>query len=117
MSKVASFGAFIELEDGVDGLVHISQLSDQRVEKVKDVLDVGQEVEARVIRVDRGERRIGLSIRAMTMSDEEVRALEAEAAGETPAPISASTAGSSDLGGLSAAFDSAFANVEWQPGE
>ena len=117
VSKVASFGAFIELEDGVDGLVHISQLSDQRVEKVKDVLDVGQEVEARVIRVDRGERRIGLSIRAMTMSDEEVRALEAEAAGETPAPISASTAGSSDLGGLSAAFDSAFANVEWQPGE
>ena len=117
VSKIASFGAFVELEDGVDGLIHISQLSDQRVEKVKDVLDVGQEIEARVIRVDRGERRIGLSIRAMSMDEVELKALEAEAAGETPAPISTSMSGSADLGGLSAAFDNAFANVEWQPGE
>ena len=116
VSKVASFGAFVELEDGVDGLVHISQISDQRIEKVKDALDVGQEVEARVVKVDRGERRIGLSIRAMTMSDEELKALEAEAAGEPKEPISKSS-GSADFGGLSAAFDNAFANVEWQPGE
>ncbi len=117
VSKIASFGAFIELEDGVDGLVHISQISDQRVDKVKDALEVGQEVEARVVRVDRGDRRIGLSIRAMTMTDDEIRALEAEAAGATPEPVSAKTAGSENLGGLSAAFDNAFANVEWQPGE
>ena len=117
VSKIASFGAFIELEDGVDGLVHISQISDQRVEKVKDALEVGQEVEARVVKVDRGERRIGLSIRAMTMSDEELKALEAEAAGEPVEPVSSKTAGSDSLGGLSAAFDNAFANVEWQPGE
>ena len=117
VSKIASFGAFIELEDGVDGLVHISQISDQRVEKVKDALEVGQEVEARVVKVDRGERRIGLSIRAMTMSDEELKALEAEAAGEPVEPVSTKTAGSDSLGGLSAAFDNAFANVEWQPGE
>ena len=117
VSKIASFGAFVELEDGVDGLVHISQISDQRIEKVKDALDVGQEVEARVVKVDRGERRIGLSIRAMSMTEDEVKALEAEAAGETPAAISATTAGSENLGGLSAAFDNAFANVEWQPGE
>ena len=116
VSKVASFGAFIELEDGVDGLVHISQISDQRVEKVRDALEVGQEVEARVVKVDRGERRIGLSIRAMTMSEEEVKALEAEAAGEPSEPISKSS-GSADFGGLSAAFDNAFANVEWQPGD
>ena len=116
VSKIASFGAFVELEDGVDGLVHISQISDQRVEKVKDVLDVGQEVEARVVKVDRGERRIGLSIRAMGMSDEELKALENETAGETAGEGSQSSAGE-NLGGLSAAFDSAFANVEWQPGE
>ncbi len=116
VSKIASFGAFIELEDGVDGLVHISQISDDRVEKVKDALEVGQEVEARVVKVDRGERRIGLSIRAMTMTDDEIKALEAEAAGETVAPVSAKSAGSENLGGLSAAFDNAFANVEWQPG-
>ena len=116
VSKIASFGAFIELEDGVDGLVHISQISDQRVEKVKDALEVGQEVEARVVKVDRGERRIGLSIRAMTMTEDEVKALEAEAAGEPVEPVSAKSAGSENLGGLSAAFDNAFANVEWQPG-
>ena len=116
VSKIASFGAFVELEDGVDGLVHISQISDQRIEKVKDALEVGQEVEARVVKVDRGERRIGLSIRAMTMSDDEVRSLEAEAAGETPSTSGTGTSGSENLGGLSAAFDNAFANVEWQPG-
>ena len=117
VSKVASFGAFIELEDGVDGLVHISQISDQRVEKVKDALEVGQEVEARVVKVDRGERRIGLSIRAMTMTEEEIKSLEAEASGEVSGDTGSKSAGSEDFGGLSAAFDNAFANVEWQPGE
>ena len=117
VSKIASFGAFIELEDGVDGLVHISQISDQRVEKVKDALEIGQEVEARVVKVDRGERRIGLSIRAMTMTDDEIKTLEAEAAGEDVAGGMPKTSGSENLGGLSAAFDNAFANVEWQPGE
>ena len=116
VSKVASFGAFVELEDGVDGLVHISQIRDQRVEKVKDALEVGQEVEARVVRVDRAERRIGLSIRAMTMTEDEIRGLLAEANGEEKEPTTQKTAGSEGLGGLSAAFDNAFANVEWQPG-
>ena len=118
VSKIASFGAFIELEDGVDGLVHISQISDQRIEKVKDALDVGQEVEARVVKVDRAERRIGLSIRAMSMTEEEIKALEAEVSGATPAADKADKSeGVEKLGGLSAAFDNAFANVEWQPGE
>ena len=116
ISKIASFGAFVELDGGVDGLIHISQISEQRIEKVKDALDVGQEVEARVVKVDRGERRIGLSIRAMSMTEDEVKALEAEAAGEKPAPQSKSAGDASGFGGLSAAFDNAFANVEWQPG-
>ena len=115
--KTASFGAFIELEDGVDGLVHISQISDQRIEKVKDALQIGQEVEARIVKVDRGERRIGLSIRAMTMTEDEIKALEAEAAGEeAPAKSTGASPGNGDFGGLGAAFDNAFANVEWQPG-
>ena len=117
VSKIASFGAFVELEDGVDGLVHISQISDQRVEKVKDALAVGQEVEARVVKVDRGERRIGLSIRAMSMTEEEVKALASETSAEGSDSQSASPTGGENLGGLSAAFDNAFANVEWQPGE
>ena len=116
VSKIASFGAFVELEDGVDGLVHISQISDQRVDKVKDALQPGQEVEARVVKVDRNERRIGLSIRAVNMTEDEVKALEAEAAAETTDGASV-TAGPETLGGLGAAFDEAFQNVEWQPGE
>ena len=115
VSKIASFGAFIELEEGVDGLVHISQISDQRIEKVKDALDVGQEVEARVVKVDRGERRIGLSIRAVNMSEDELKALEAEAADSTELTSAGSTQ-SAELGSLGAAFD-ALGSVEWQPGE
>ena len=99
----------------MDGLVHISQISDQRIEKVKDALDVGQEVEARVVKVDRGERRIWLSIRAVNMSEDELKALEAEAADSTEL-TSAGSAQGAELGSLGAAFD-ALASVEWQPGE
>ena len=118
VSKVASFGAFVELEDGVDGLVHISQISDQHIEKVRDALQIGQEVEARVLKVDRGERRIGLSIKAVNMTDEQVRALEDEAAGSMSIDSASSAPENSPaLGSLSSAFDDAFGNIEWQPGE
>jgi len=73
VTKLASFGAFVQLQDDIDGFVHISQLSEEHVAKVKDVLKVGQEVEARVIKVDKAERRIGLSIKAAHYSDEELR--------------------------------------------
>ena len=64
VARVAGYGAFIELEHDIDGLVHISQISEERVEKVKDYLKEGDEVSARVIKIDREERRIGLSIKA-----------------------------------------------------
>ncbi len=70
ISKIANFGAFVELDGGIDGLIHISQISEDRVEKVKDVLKVGDEVEARVIKIDKAERRLGLSIKATSYSDE-----------------------------------------------
>src|SRR6476469_6518767 len=73
VTKLASFGAFVQLQDDIDGLVHISQLSEDHVAKVKDVLKVGQEVEARVIKVDKIERRIGLSIKAANYSEEQLR--------------------------------------------
>jgi small subunit ribosomal protein S1 len=73
VTKLASFGAFVQLSDDIDGLVHISQLSEGHVAKVKDVLKVGQDVEARVIKVDKLERRIGLSIKAANYSEEELR--------------------------------------------
>ena len=80
VSKITAFGAFVELSNKIDGLIHISQLSRDRVEKVKDVLKVGDEVEARVIKVDTEERRIGLSIKAAkeNFSEEELKAAQEE---------------------------------------
>ena len=72
VSKVASFGAFIQLEDEIDGLVHISQISNDRVEKVKDVLKIGQDVTARIIKIDKTERRIGLSVKAVDYTPEQL---------------------------------------------
>ena len=74
VSKITSFGAFVELKDGIDGLVHISQISEERIEKVKDVLKPEQEITARVIKIDRDERRLGLSIKAANYSAEQIAA-------------------------------------------
>jgi small subunit ribosomal protein S1 len=77
VTKLASFGAFIGLQHDIDGLVHISQISEERVDKIKNVLKVGQEVTARVIKIDRSERRIGLSIKAANYSPEQLKAEQA----------------------------------------
>ncbi|MDR1021000.1 MAG: S1 RNA-binding domain-containing protein [Synergistaceae bacterium] len=68
--RLADFGAFVELEPGVEGLIHISQLSRQRVEKPGDVLHVGQEITARVLEVDSNARRIRLSLKALQPDEE-----------------------------------------------
>ena len=73
VSKLASFGAFIGLAHDIDGLVHISQISEDRVDKIKNVLNLGQEVTARVVKIDRAERRIGLSIKAANYSPEQLK--------------------------------------------
>ena len=110
VSKIASFGAFVELEDGVDGLVHISQISDQHVEKVKDALKVGQDVEARIVKIDRDERRIGLSIKAVTMNENQIAELTRDLNITDLKP-------GENLVDLAAAFDDAFAqSEEWRPG-
>jgi len=74
VTKITSFGAFVELANGIDGLVHISQITEERVDKVKDVLKPGQAVTARVIKIDRDERRLGLSIKAANYSEEQLAA-------------------------------------------
>jgi small subunit ribosomal protein S1 len=73
VTKLASFGAFVGLQHEIDGLVHISQISEERVEKIKNVLKVGQDVSARVVKIDRNERRIGLSIKAAAYTDEQLK--------------------------------------------
>jgi small subunit ribosomal protein S1 len=77
VTKLASFGAFVGLQHEIDGLVHISQISEERIDKIKNVLKVGQEVTARVIKIDRSDRRIGLSIKAANYSNEQLKAEQA----------------------------------------
>jgi small subunit ribosomal protein S1 len=106
VAKIASFGAFIELEDDIDGLVHISQISEDHIARVKDKLNVGDEVEARVIKVDKVERRIGLSVKAVDYNEADLK--RESQAFESLRP-------STDLVGLEQAFK--FANEEWRPGQ
>lgn len=63
--RIAPFGAFVELEPTVDGLIHISQVTNRRIEKVEDVLALGQTVKAKVLEVNAEKRRISLSMRAL----------------------------------------------------
>ncbi|HQE82426.1 MAG TPA: 30S ribosomal protein S1 [Candidatus Hydrogenedentes bacterium] len=63
IAKLVSFGAFAKLDNGVEGLIHVSELSDERVQKPEEVLNVGDTVLAKVISIDPVERKIGLSIR------------------------------------------------------
>ncbi len=77
VTKLASFGAFVGLRHDIDGLVHISQVNEEHVDKIKNVLKVGQEVTARVIKIDKGDRRIGLSIKAANYSAEQLKAEQA----------------------------------------
>jgi ribosomal protein S1 len=62
--RLTDFGAFIELENGVEGLLHVSEISQQHIKKPEDVLSVGDEIAAKVIKLDEENRRIGLSIKA-----------------------------------------------------
>ncbi len=106
VSKVASFGAFIQLADDIDGLVHISQISNDRVEKVKEVLKIGQEVSARVIKVDKAERRIGLSIKAADYTPEQLEREKENYEALKPGE---------ELSSMEAAFDRA--EEDYRPGE
>ena len=62
--KVTNFGAFAELEDGVEGLIHLSELSHDKIDNPEDIVSVGQELEAKIIKVDAETHKIGLSLRA-----------------------------------------------------
>lgn len=70
IARFASFGVFVDLGDGVEGLCHISELSDQRVEKPQDVVQLGQELDFRILKLDAAQHRIGLSTRAVSEQGE-----------------------------------------------
>ena len=68
--KVLDFGAFVELEKGVEGLIHVSEFSEERVEDPKTFVKPGQTLKAEIIGVDTAERKIGLSIRGAARAEE-----------------------------------------------
>ena len=108
VAKIASFGAFVNLDGDIDGLIHISQLSEEHVERVKDVIKVGDAIKARVIKVDKVERRIGLSIKAVNYDPEQLRR-------ETAA---FETVRAGDMVGLEQAFNlAALQSEEWSPSQ
>lgn len=74
VTKTTGFGAFVDLGDGVEGLIHISELAEGRVESVESVVKAGQKVTVRVLDVDEGRRRVGLSMRAGGESREQRQA-------------------------------------------
>ncbi len=82
--KLMTFGAFAEIIPGVDGLIHISQIANRRIEKPEDVLSEGQEVQVKITEIDAENKRISLSIRALLTEEEVAEEAVEEAAVEEP---------------------------------
>ena len=103
ITKITNFGVFVGLEDGLEGLLHISELSDEKVENPEDLVKVGEEVEVKVLRVDTDERKIGLSKRRVGWSAEQEAAAAKEegiATGALSASGAANVPASELKGGL-----------------
>ena len=88
VTKITNFGVFVGLEDGLEGLLHISELSDDKIDNPEELVKVGDELEVKVLRVDTEERKIGLSRRRIDWSEEQEReakkAEESEIAARQP---------------------------------
>ena len=85
VTKITNFGVFVGLEDGLEGLLHISELADHKVENPDEVVKVGEEIEVKILRVDTDDRKIGLSRKRVEWAEDDERhqlAAEEEAAAE-----------------------------------
>jgi small subunit ribosomal protein S1 len=83
VTKVTNFGVFVELESGLEGLLHVSELADHKVESPEEVVKPGQDLEVKILRVDMQERKIGLSLKRVQWAAEEAPAAPVP---EAPAP-------------------------------
>ena len=70
VARMTDFGAFVQLEDGIDALLHVSQISRERIEKPSDALSIGQEIEAKVVDLNEADKKISLSIKALLNDNE-----------------------------------------------
>ena len=126
VTKITNFGVFVGLEDGLEGLLHISELADHKVENPEDVVKVGEEIEVKVLRVDTDERKIGLSRKRVEWAEdaEEAPAEEAATPNSTPAHVPAKDlkgggagAGFSMLGDMLASNEEAKEEVKEEAAE
>jgi small subunit ribosomal protein S1 len=85
VTKVTNFGVFVELEPGLEGLLHVSELADHKVESPEEVVKPGQDLEVKVLRVDADERKIGLSLKRVQWAAEDEAPAAPAATPETPA--------------------------------
>jgi small subunit ribosomal protein S1 len=86
VTKLTNFGVFVGLENGLEGLLHISELADHKVENPEEIVKVGDSIEVKILRVDTDERKIGLSRKRVEWNEED-REEEEATAGSSPAPI------------------------------
>jgi small subunit ribosomal protein S1 len=100
VTKITNFGVFVGLEDGLEGLLHISELADHKVENPQDVVNVGDEIEVKVLRVDTEERKIGLSRKRVEWAEEDEAAAEANGASTSKEPVELKGGIGSDSGPL-----------------
>jgi len=114
VARFASFGAFVELGDNLEGLCHISELSDERVAKPEDAAQLGQEMEFRILRIDSENKKIGLSARAASHDEPvaETKVYTSEAKGGM-----ASLGELADFGGASKADEKASEEPSEEPSE
>ena len=84
VTKITNFGVFVGLEDGLEGLLHISELADHKVENPEDVVKVGDQIEVKILRVDTEERKIGLSRKRVEWAEEDT-------GGSAPTPAAPAT--------------------------
>ena len=111
--NMTSYGAFARIIPGVDGLIHISQIANRRIEKPQDELEIGQEVDVKIIGIDEEKKRVSLSIRALLEPEEAASDPTDEAEAEDAAANSEVTANSEDtVNNEEAAADNATASEE-----
>ena len=87
ITQLANFGAFARIEDGIEGLIHVSELSEDRVNHPREVVQEGQEVTVRIIRIDAQRRRMGLSLRRVNEGESPLAEF-GEAAADSPSDAS-----------------------------
>ena len=96
VTKITNFGVFVELETGLEGLLHISELSDEKVDDPKDFVKPGQDVDVKILRVDTDERKIGLSLKRAQWGDAARGGDEAESSDPSRPPKPMPTRGGMD---------------------